>query len=1081
MLLLAGQLASALADQPKEELTKELHEQLERRAAELEQQARQARQQRDYKTAVKAADQSLQIRERLYPRDKYPGGHHDLAVSLKLSGDLRRDQQDYERALPYYERALAICEALYPKDQYPQGHLHLVQSLNDLSILFQFQREFQRALPYAQQVLAMYVALFPKDKFPNGSVHLATSLHNLGSLHQAQGEYAQALPYLQRGLAMRQALYSKDQYPQGHRELALSLESLAALFQEQGDYGRALMYHQRALAMREALYPKDKYPHGHPELAASLNRVGHILFFHGDYGQALPYFQQALAMYQALYPKDQYPNGHHSIASVLNNLGAVLQSQDDYQRALPYYEQSLAMYQAIYPKDKYPRGHPELARILNNLGHLFEAQGDYGRALPYFQQALAIEQGGWLKEEYPRGNPDLAAVLNNFAYVLHLQGEYRRALPYYQQALAMLQALYPKDEYAHGHPVLATTLNNMGALLHEQGEYQRALPYYQQAMAMYHDEINRLADGAAEAQALNYAASLPGVRDPFLSATRYRSQPDPADYTPVWQGKAAITRILERRHLALLAAAESPETQERWQKLIDTRRQLSRLFMNPLQDRTKYKSTLQELTERKEKLESEVAQRLPTFGRWQQLDVLGPEDLAKKLPARCAFIDFLHYVYFEQDPKIPGKKGERLRPSYVAFVLSRAQPVQRVELGLADPIDRAITEWRREIEDQKTGPAAATLRRLVWDPLAKHIPEDTDTVYLAPDGALSRLPWAALPGRKPNTVLLEDHALALVPHGPFLLDKLIAPRKEPAEGLLLAVGGVQYDQAPRPADKRPDDLLAAHPAERGGTPRSWDFLKGSRQEVDQVLALAEKRPSVRRTGTEAGTNQVMQDLPKARWAHLATHGFFADAHFRTGMQLAEEDFKRGRRGERAGQGARSPLVLSGLVLAGANLPVKEAENHFPLDDGILSAEMIVGLPLEKLELAVLSACETGLGEEGGGEGVFGLQRAFHLAGTQNVIASLWRVNDEATAALMTLFYHNLWRENKPPLLALREAQLTLYRHPERIAELAKERGISFENVHRLAASSAKQTNDGQPPSRNTVKHWAGFMLSGLGR
>src|SRR5262249_11917820 len=146
--------------------------------------------------------------------------------------------------------------------------------------------------------------------------------------------------------------------------------------------------------------------------------------------------------------------------------------------------------------------------------------------------------------------------------------------------------------------------------------------------------------------------------------------------------------------------------------------------------------------------------------------------------------------------------------------------------------------------------------------------------------------------------------------------------------------------------------------------------------------------------------------------------------------------------------------LSGLVLAGANRPPpkdpKELERH---DSGILTAEAIAALDLERMDLAVLSACETGLGEVAGGEGGFGLQRAFHVAGCKNVVASLWQVDDQATAALMGLFYHKLWRENQPPLRALREAQLYLYRHPERVGVLAKlHSGPDFDNEVRRRAT-----------------------------
>jgi hypothetical protein len=136
------------------------------------------------------------------------------------------------------------------------------------------------------------------------------------------------------------------------------------------------------------------------------------------------------------------------------------------------------------------------------------------------------------------------------------------------------------------------------------------------------------------------------------------------------------------------------------------------------------------------------------------------------------------------------------------------------------------------------------------------------------------------------------------------------------------------------------------------------------------------------------------------------------------------------RGERVGAGALSPMVMTGLVFAGANKPSTPGR-------GIVTGEALVDLDLSGLDLAVLSACETGLGDVAGGEGTFGLQRAFHLAGTRDVIASLWKVPDRPTAALMALFYRNRWEKDLPPIEALRQAQLDIYRHPEKIPELAE--------------------------------------------
>jgi CHAT domain-containing protein len=129
---------------------------------------------------------------------------------------------------------------------------------------------------------------------------------------------------------------------------------------------------------------------------------------------------------------------------------------------------------------------------------------------------------------------------------------------------------------------------------------------------------------------------------------------------------------------------------------------------------------------------------------------------------------------------------------------------------------------------------------------------------------------------------------------------------------------------------------------------------------------------------------------------------------------------------------------------------------------------------------VLSACETGLGELTAGEGVLGLQRAFHVAGCPNVIGSLWKVDDAATAALMAQFYHELRARKRSPLEALREAQLTIYRHPERIADLAGERGRpALDAAARLGSAAARKP--GEAPKTTPTKLWAAFMLSGVGR
>jgi CHAT domain-containing protein/Tfp pilus assembly protein PilF len=834
--------------------------------------------------------------------------------------------------------------------------------------------------------------------------------------------------------------------------------------------------------MHQKLFPQERYPAGHPHLATNLDNLGYLLQAQGDYGRALHFFERALAMRQQLYPEQRYRAGHPDLATSLNNLGLLLRVKGDYGGALSYYERALAMRQQLFPQTRYKDGHPDLATSLSNLGFVLQAQGEYGRARAACEKALAMRRRLFPQDQYPDGHPDLAAGLNNLGLLLKEQGEYGRARTCYEQSLDMHQRLYPAGRYPAGHPDLAASLNNLGFLLAAQGEYGRALPSCERALAMFQSLAAVFTDSASEAEALNFRARLPGTRDLFLAVTARLPQTSPEDsYRVLWRGKAALTEILQRRQ-RLLQGVTDPEARRRAEELLDVRRRLARLLLAPAagtnQDR---QGRLEELTDKKEWLERQLARDLPELAGERALRRAPHTDLVKALPPGTAFLDLFRYQTWD------AQKSRWGPGQYAAFVLRAGRPVARVELGPAPPVEEALARWRRDLAAGRDGPAASQLRRRLWEPLAEHLPAGTEVVYLCPDGELGALPWAALPGRRPGTVLLEECAIALVSHGPALLEQLTHKAQPRGPGALVAVGGVSYDLEPVAVAPSRGEAPVTRSGDVGDRKLTWDTLPGTSKELDRVLALAgqlEDRPRlVERRGSSASTGQLLADLPRARWAHLATHGFFAAPKSEVRQALLDErSFQFGVGLERRGVGARNPLVQSGLVLAGANRPSPQAlDALLRHDGGLLTGEAIAGLDLGGLELAVLSACETGLGEVAGGEGVFGLQRAFHLAGARNVIASLWKVDDEATAALMTLFYRHLWdpREPKSPLEALRQAQLTLYRHPERIPDLARARGLELGKVVPLPAGPPA----GPGPAGKTApaRLWAGFVISGLGR
>jgi CHAT domain-containing protein len=265
-----------------------------------------------------------------------------------------------------------------------------------------------------------------------------------------------------------------------------------------------------------------------------------------------------------------------------------------------------------------------------------------------------------------------------------------------------------------------------------------------------------------------------------------------------------------------------------------------------------------------------------------------------------------------------------------------------------------------------------------------------------------------------------------------------AERPKQGKGLL-AVGGVDYGrddgEKARP-DARPSLASTRAAPIAAGAALRFDPLPGTSIESEEVVALyrrAKGGEAESLSAARATKDRVRAAMAGRRYLHLATHGYFAPPGLRS--LLAPEDDRTSLR-PFEGMGRREvsgwyPGLLSGLVWAGANRPVVDrASGVVDLGAGLMTAEEVSGLDLRGCETAVLSACETGLGRTAGGEGVLGLQRAFHQAGCRTVIASLWKVDDAATSALMQRFYDEHWGKDRPPLEALRRAQLSLLDAPD---------------------------------------------------
>jgi CHAT domain-containing protein/tetratricopeptide (TPR) repeat protein len=954
--------------------------------------------------------------------------HPICASSVNSLGLLYGMTGEYERAQVLLKQALAIRKKLLG-----EKHPDFAQALNNLGWLYKATGDYARARPLFEQAHEVY-------KRTLGEQHpdYATNLTNLAAFYALMGDVARARPLYEQALAIRKKVLGEK-----HPHYAASLGTLADLYVATGDYARARPLFERAHDICKASHGEK-----HPAYADSLTNLAGLYKAMKDYAQARPLYEQARDICKA-----SFGEKHPAYAGSLNNLALLYQLMGDYARARPLFEQALAI-----RKHALGEKHPLYAQSLNNLALLYSALGDHARARPLLLQARDI-----YRQRLGDKHPSYALSLNNLAWVYQRMGDYALAQPLYEQALAIY-----KEVQGEKHPNYAQALGNLALLCWQMGAEGRARAVAEQSVRLTQQHLELSAAGQSERQQLAMTGALRYHLDVMLSFSI--GAPAGQAYPAVLAWKGTVLTQQQRRHaFARLARRnQDPEVVRLVGQLQDTTRLLAALALTSdgsLDSQARAKSLggtpprpsgrlaqLARLGERKDRLEADLARRSADFRTLQAQRQLSSAALRAALPAGVALVDFLEYTHWAPDRDKQGAWHRERR--LVAFVLRRDRPATRIDLGPVKPVNGAVEVWRGALRRGRSlggdVDPAGELRQRLWLPLAKHL-AGADTVLLSPDGALAWLPFAALPGSKPDSYLIEEVGLAIVPV-PRLLPELLAARRSTSSPSLLLVGDVDFNAVKAPAGER------AMVAPRGLL-RDWGELTATRQELLAIKDSFRERYAQARTTElrkgQATTTAVRRELARHRYLHLATHAFFAPAELRSALAAGRRD--RGAPGPfgAEGVGGWHPGLLSGLVLAGANRPAQPGQ-----DDGILTALEVAELDLGGVDLAVLSACETGLGRTVSGEGVLGLQRAFQVAGARATLTSLWKVDDEATRALMVRFYERLWDRNAPAgrLQALRRAQMWMLRE-----------GVKRGMVRREREDEGKRT----PPF-----YWAGFVLAG---
>lgn len=897
-----------------------------------------------------------------------------FAVSLNYLGNLLDDRRQLDAAWQAHQRALAIREKLVP------GSMLVAASLSNLGEVAYHRNDLDKSEEYGNQALAI------REKLAQGTVAVAISLDNLGLVAQAKGETAKAEDDYRRALEIDEKLSP------GSDGVASDLNNLGVLLTDRGDLAQAEKYLDRALEIWEKIDP------GGIGVANDLNNLGDIVSDRGDQEEALKDYLRALAIFEKIAPKST------EVGAYLQNIGSAYEELGNLDEARNYLLRSLEVRKAAEP------GGGIAAVSLSVLGDILTRRNELKEAEADLQQAIDI-----LEKESPGSlvTADAYHYLGNLAYK---RGQLAQAETYYRQGLEIRKRLIPESLSC------AESLSALGRVLRSEGKLVAAEESYSQAINVYENQITRLG---------GYDEIRAGFRAEHLDF--YREYVD----LLVAQGKKETAfEVLERSRaqtmLETLRLAQADLTQGADRSLLEEANALRDSIRAAAQRRIAAESDGQ--GSKQAAATGDLDQLLARYRQVQEkLRAASPKYAALTQPQTLTTSEVQRQVLDPDSLLLEYSLGDKR--SYL-FALS-ATGISVYDLPPASAVDAAARRFYRLLtspnrfvagesgaqrtarkagEQREYDRLASTLSTMLLGPVAAQL--EQKRLLIVCDGALQYIPFSALPlpGSSPESAalapLITSHEVVNLPSASALamLRQEVAQRKSDPPQTVAVLADPVFDKndarvrASATPRKSASVSAASHFAgDSGQLSRSIEDtglsfkaplprLAFSRQEAASILSLTPKGQGMEALDFQASRDLAASpELARYRIVHFATHGLMDSRH----------------------------PELSGLVFS---LVDKQGNPR----NGFLGLEDIYNLNLP-VHMVVLSACQTALGKEISGEGLVGLTRGFMYAGAPSVVASLWKVNDAATAAWMAEFYRGILEEKLSPSAALRQAQLALWK------------------------------------------------------
>jgi CHAT domain-containing protein len=875
-------------------------------------------------------------------RTRLAGADSAAVAQVKLQQARRAGQRNRIDESFAETRALAAAAeaAHWPAD--------LVARITDqLSSLHNMRAEAKLAFDEATRAIAL-------ARTAGAEATLVHALENQGFALTRQRRGAEALQPLGEAERVASRHFGTDS-----RERAEALRYLSQAQRDAGNFGAAIDALEQSLAILRRQQEIDDH-----SIAVVLMNLGQTLKISGDRDHAQARYEEALAA-DARAPD---PTGRVR-APALHGLANLYRDRNDHQRAVKLYAEAVLLFANAYGAES-----PQLAQVLNNYANAEANLGRYEEAIAMYRRALAIAAAR--KSEDPGDYLPLA----NIAMIDVWRGHFADAESGFRQTIEHLPSTAAGNE--------ASTLFariGLAASLWGQQRLDDAFAAAVTAEQLRQAALRLAASRLGERQAINFQEYLrPSLDFAFAIAAASGEQ---AHLERAWElGIAAreqVTAITAQR-LAAARVSSDPSLAPLWS---DWRDASAALALAEL-DSAAGGARLRDAQEKADRSERALAAAMPRAGAISSAPIRF-DDVRNALPADTALV-----LFVAMQPRVPSDfsatAAEERAPDILALILPSARgDIRIVRLGASDQLTQHIGAWNAAQSDPHVALAEVrrrgmAVREKIWNPLAQAIANKR--ILVLPTGGLHRMAWAAIP-QDDRYLADANYIFHALNHERELL--IPSASKEERSERLLAIADPTTGSAP--------------PALTRACARTWPIaaLPGARREAERLGMLWHERfgvdaPALILEGAAATETRVRGAAIDADVLHFATHGL--DLAGDCAMPDSRIATTRG-----FAIAADAPLDEKTSVPATAAL-VLAPGGAGDDDDGLLTAQEIAALDLSRTRWAVLAACATAAGTARHYEGLFGLARAFRLAGARTVISSLWPVEDAATAEWSEALY-----------------------------------------------------------------------------